>query len=103
MLFRSALVMWAKRLRKTNGANFTWPLMMFASALPERVLAWLGKIYLGKPLKLKTRKELLATVKPHYLQYFRADNGDLPEGYQPPAKPAPLRETLPPLSAVAGD
>ena len=27
---------------------------------------------------IAARKELLANVKPHYLQYFRADNGDLP-------------------------
>lgn len=98
-----SLGLWAKRLRKTNGPNFTWALFMFASALPEWLLNKMGKIYVGKPLKVKTRRELIATVKPHYLQYFRADNGDLPEGYQPPAKPTPLSVTLPSLAATAGD
>jgi hypothetical protein len=98
-----SLGLWAKRLRKTNGPNFTWALFMFASALPEWLLNWMGKIYVGKPLKVKTRRELIATVKPHYLQYFRADNGDLPEGYRPPTPgTAPPRlEILP--SPVAGD
>ena len=84
-----ALGMWLYKLRKLNGPNFTWPLFMFSSALPEKLMGWLGKIYLGKPLKTKTRKELIASVKPHYLQYFRPDNGYLPEGYTPPAKPQP--------------
>ncbi len=98
-----SLGLWAKRLRKTNGPHFTWALFMFASALPERLMNWMGKIYIGKPIKVKTRRELIATVKPHYLQYFRADNGDLPEGYQPPAPGAatPRLEILP--SSVAGD
>jgi hypothetical protein len=55
-------------------------MMMFASALPESVLARMGKIYLGRPLHVKTRKELLATIKPHQWQYLREDNGDVPEG-----------------------
>lgn len=98
-----SLGLWAKRLRKTNGPNFTWALFMFASALPEWLLEKMGKIYVGKPIKVKTRRELIATVKPHYLQYFRADNGDLPEGYRPPAKPESLSVTLPTLAATAGD
>ncbi len=73
-----AILLWLLRLRKLNGPNFTWPLLMFASALPEKVLARMGKIYVGKPIGVKTRKELIAQVKPHYLQYFRADNGHLP-------------------------
>jgi hypothetical protein len=84
-----AIFMWLYKLRKLNGPNFTWPILMFASALPERWMARLGKIYIGKPLKTKTRKELIASVKPHYWQYFRADNGDLPDGYTPPAKSQP--------------
>jgi hypothetical protein len=39
----------------------------------------MGKIYMGKPLKTKTRKELLATLKPKMRQHLRADNGDLPD------------------------
>jgi len=48
----------------------------------------MGKIYMGKPLKTKTRRELIASLKPHYSQYLRADNGDLPEDYTPPERPA---------------
>jgi len=48
----------------------------------------MGKIYTGKPIKVKSRKELIASLKPHYLQYRRADNGDLPEGYVPQAQTA---------------
>jgi len=43
----------------------------------------MGKIYLGKPLKIKTRKELIATLRPHDWQFLRADNGDLPDGCTP--------------------
>jgi len=60
----------------------------------------LGKIYTGKPIKVKSRKELIAGLKPHYLQYLREDNGDLPEGYvrreQPSVQKAAL--ALPVLS-----
>ncbi len=83
-----AIVLWAYKLRKLNGPGFTWPMMMFASALPERVLAWMGKIYIGRPLHVKTRKELLRTIRPHQWQYLRPDTGDVPEG--PPA-PKPQR------------
>jgi len=31
-------------------------------------------------MTIKTRKELLATIKPHQWQYLREDNGDVPEG-----------------------
>jgi hypothetical protein len=101
-----AIFMWLKKLRKLNGPNFTWPLFMFASALPERVLEKMGKIYIGKPIQVKTRKELIAGIKPHYWQYLRADNGDLPEGYAPPEQPAHMPVTLPPViaaAAAAGD
>jgi len=84
-----SIITWLLKLRRTNGPNFTWPLLMFAGALPEKLLARLGKIYIGKPLKTKTRRELIASVKPHYWQFFRADNGDLPEGFTPPAQPQP--------------
>jgi radical SAM superfamily enzyme YgiQ (UPF0313 family) len=75
--------LWLHRLRKLNGPNFTWPLLMFASALPESLMARMGKIYKPKPLTIKTRKELLATVKPQHRRYLRADNGDMPEGPEP--------------------
>ncbi len=88
-----ALGLWAWKLRKINGKNFTWPLFMFASALPEKLMAKLGKIYLGKPFKVKSRKELLATIRPNQQKFLRADNGDLPDGWQP-YKPANIAEII---------
>jgi hypothetical protein len=79
-----SIAMWLYKLRQVNGPNFTWPLWMFSGAISEKTLEKMGKIYIGKPLKTKTRKELIASIKPHYWQYLRADNGDLPEGYTPP-------------------
>lgn len=74
-----ALALWAWKLRKINGPSFTWPLMMFASALPETMMARMGKIYLGKPLKTKSRRELLETIRPAQRQFLREDCGDLPQ------------------------
>jgi hypothetical protein len=31
-------------------------------------------------MKTKTRKELIRGVRPNYWPFFRADNGDIPEG-----------------------
>lgn len=76
-----ALFGWAWKLRKMNGPNFTWPLMLFAGALPESWMGRLGKIYRGKPMVVKSRKELLASIKPQHWKFLRADNGDLPEGF----------------------
>ncbi|HEY2931521.1 MAG TPA: radical SAM protein [Acidobacteriota bacterium] len=74
-----ALVLWLARLRRSNGPNFTWPLWMFAGLLPETWMQRMGKLYEGRPLALKTRADLLASVKPHYWKYLRPDNGDLPQ------------------------
>jgi radical SAM superfamily enzyme YgiQ (UPF0313 family) len=74
-----ALGLWMWRLRKLNGPGFTWPLFMFASALPENLMARMGKIHIGRPLKIKTRKELLETVKPSMRRYLRPDTGDMPD------------------------
>ncbi len=71
--------MWLYKLRKLNGPNFTYPLLMFSGALSEKRLARMGKIYLGKPMETKNRRELIATLKPKMRQYLRADNGDLPD------------------------
>jgi hypothetical protein len=54
-------------------------MFMFANALPEALMARMGKIHLGRKLHIKTRKELLATIKPHQHQYLRPDTGDMPE------------------------
>jgi hypothetical protein len=35
---------------------------MFASALPEKLMGAMGKIHVGAPVTVKTRKELLATI-----------------------------------------
>jgi hypothetical protein len=74
-----SVFMWLYRLRKLNGPNFTWPLMMFAGIAPEKILQRLGKIHVGKPLVTKSRRELIASLRPNYLKHLRPDNGDLPE------------------------
>jgi radical SAM superfamily enzyme YgiQ (UPF0313 family) len=74
-----SLFMWLYRLRKLNGPNFTWPLMMFAGLVPERILQGMGKIHFGKPVVSKSRRELIASLRRNYLKHLRADNGDLPE------------------------
>jgi hypothetical protein len=94
-----SLAVWLTRLRKINGPNFTYPLLMFSSALSEKRLERMGKIYIGKPLKTKTRQELLATLKPSQWQYLRADCGDLPDGYTPPLHTANASRSL---SVIAG-
>ena len=81
-----AIGLWLWKLRKLNGPNFTWPMLMFASALPESLMARMGKIYSGRPLAIKSRKELLATVRPSQRRFLRADTGDLPEM---PTEPVP--------------
>jgi radical SAM superfamily enzyme YgiQ (UPF0313 family) len=82
-----SLIVWMLKLRRTNGPNFKWPLIMFSGLFSEKTLARMGKIYPGKPLKTKSRRELVASLKPHYWQYLRPDNGDLPDGYTPPDRP----------------
>lgn len=73
--------MWLYKLRKLNGPNFTYPLLMFSGVLSEKRLAKMGKIYPGKPLDLLSRKELIATLKPKQMQYIREDTGDMPDEY----------------------
>jgi hypothetical protein len=80
-----ALGLWMYKLRKLNGPNFTWPLFMFSSAFPESLMGKMGKIHVARPLKVKTRKDLLATIKPTQWQYLRPDNGDMPTETGPPA------------------
>lgn len=88
-----AIGLWAWKLRKLNGPGFTWPMFMFAGALPEWLMDKMGRIYVGKPLKVKTRKELLATIKPHQLQFLRADCGDLPDN-MPTNTPPPAQKSF---------
>jgi len=56
--------------------------MMFAGVAPETILQQMGKIYVGKPLAVKNRRDLLAALRPNYLKHLRADNGDLPEEWR---------------------
>jgi len=77
-----AFGLWLWKLRKTNGPAFTWPILMFTNALPERLMEKMGKIYRGRPVKVKSRKELLLTIKPQHRKYLREDNGDLPDGWE---------------------
>jgi hypothetical protein len=96
-----ALGLWAWKLRKLNGPGFTWPLFLFASALPETLMAKLGKIHLGRPLRIKSRKELLETIKPHQREYLRPDTGDIDETIQPPKPSGPKFLNLAHASAGA--
>jgi radical SAM superfamily enzyme YgiQ (UPF0313 family) len=89
-----ALALWAWKLRKLNGPNFTWPLFMFSGALPESLMASMGKIYTGKPLQSKSRKELLQTIRPNQWQYLREDCGDLPDGWTPHKPLSVLKEEV---------
>jgi radical SAM superfamily enzyme YgiQ (UPF0313 family) len=59
-----ALILWATRLRRVNGPNFTWPLMQFSGVMPDGWLERAGRIYKGRPLPRRTRDDLLATVRP---------------------------------------
>jgi radical SAM superfamily enzyme YgiQ (UPF0313 family) len=88
-----SLFLWLWKLRKLNGPNFTWPLLLFAGALPESLMARMGRIYRGRPLRIKSRKELLATIKPQHWKFLREDNGDLPDRREPD-RPAPLLRVL---------
>src|SRR4029453_12636404 len=74
-----AIGLWLYKLRKLNGPNFTWPLLMFASAFPESAMAKMGKIHVGVPLPIQDRKALLETIRPAQRRFLRADAGDLPE------------------------
>src|ERR1041384_109154 len=79
-----SLGMWLYKLRRLNGPNFTWPLLMFSGAVSEKNLQRMGKIYRGKPLKVKTRRELIASLKPKDWRYLRPDNGDMPVEFSAP-------------------
>src|SRR4029450_11233316 len=87
-----AIGLWLYKLRKLNGPHFTWPLLMFASALPEAMMARMGKIHVGTPLAIKDRKGLLEAIRPAQRGPPRAAPGDLPE--TPAIPPAPRRMPL---------
>jgi len=89
-------------LRKLNGPKFTWPLLLFSGALPENLMARMGKIYIGKRLVIKSRKELLATIRPHFRKHLRADAGDTPESVDP-EQICGIAQPLPDLSTTSGE
>ncbi len=74
-----AFGLWLWKLRRLNGPNFTWPLLQFASALPESLMKRMGKIYSGKRLPIRSRGELLASIRPQFRKHLRPDTGDMPE------------------------
>jgi radical SAM superfamily enzyme YgiQ (UPF0313 family) len=90
-----AIGLWLYRLRRLNGPNFTWPLLLFAGAAPETLMAKLGKVYVGKQLKIKSRKELLDLVRPHQRKYLRPDDNLISD----PQNPAPALRRNRPLPA----
>lgn len=73
-----SLVLWATRLRRVNGPNFTWPLVQFSGVVPERWLERAGAIYGGRPLPHVTRDDLLATVRPDWRQAIAAAQARTP-------------------------
>jgi radical SAM superfamily enzyme YgiQ (UPF0313 family) len=73
-----ALILWAARLRRVNGPNFTWPLVQFSGVVPERWLERAGSIYGGRPLPRVTRSDLLATVRPDWREAIAAARASRP-------------------------
>lgn len=76
-----AFLLWLWKLRGINGPAFTWPLLMFTSMVPERLMEKMGKIYRGRAVAVKSRKELLTSIKPQHWKYLREDNGDIPDDW----------------------
>jgi len=80
-----SVVLWAARLRRVNGPNFTWPLFQFSGLIPDSVLARVGKVYPGRPMPRVSRDDLMATVRPDWREKIaEARTG----------KPAPKRGML---------
>ena len=81
-IFRvGSIVLWATRLRKTNGPNFFWPLMNFAGAGPEKWILKAGNLYAGGPIQIKTRDELLGTIRPNHKQFIPSSRSE-PTGFE---------------------
>ena len=70
--------LWLWKLRKTNGPSFTWPLMMFSGVVPEWIIYTTTRLYKGRPLPIKTRADLLASINRNYWKFLREDTGDTP-------------------------
>jgi hypothetical protein len=74
-------------LRKSNGASFSWPLLMFSGVIPEWIMYATKRLYKGRPLQIKSRAELLASINRNYWKFLREDTGDTPR--PSPDTPAP--------------
>jgi radical SAM superfamily enzyme YgiQ (UPF0313 family) len=61
-----SLVLWALRLRRLNGPNFTWPVVQFSRTVPEEWLHRTGRVYKGTPLPRMSREELVGAVRPDW-------------------------------------
>jgi hypothetical protein len=57
-------------------------------------MAKMGKIHLGRPLKIKTRRELLESIRPHQREFLRRDTGDIDENVEPHKPSGPKLITL---------
>jgi hypothetical protein len=68
-----SLLAWAVKLRRLNGPNATWPVLMFSGLLPERWLHRMGKIYIGGLARTKSRAELIAGLRPAHRRHVRPD------------------------------
>ena len=86
----AALLLWVFRLRRLNGPNSTWPVMMFSGVVPERLLARYGKVYVGRLGATKSRRELIAAVRPAFQRFFRPDADEAPARDGPPSAKPPL-------------
>jgi radical SAM superfamily enzyme YgiQ (UPF0313 family) len=94
-----SLLLWATKLRRLNGPNSTWPLMMFSGVLSERVLARLGKIHVGRVERTKSRRELIEGVRPHYQPFF-PDDEDVRAVRDPTAPAGPGARVEPAMTAA---
>ena len=66
----------------------------------QEAMAKMGKLYTGRPWRVKSRKELLAGIKPHQWKYLREDAGDLPDGFEPADSTERADQMLIPLAHV---
>ena len=66
-----SIVLWAMRLRRVNGPNFTWPLFQFSKVVPEDWMHRTGKLYEGKPIARVSREELMAGIRPDWREKMR--------------------------------
>ncbi len=68
-----SLILWLVRLRRLNGPHFTWPLFLFAGAIPEKWMGKWNKIYIGRPFQSKSRAELIESLRPNHRAFVRED------------------------------